>query len=215
MINIIISVDPSTDFLYAIIKTLELNSVNFILSEIYPDENSYNEVYHKISKLERSSTIIFLGHGQDNQLYGGESPDFFPKKPFVKLNEMNIFKDQHLFLLACNSSSLIKSSFRIASIKKSIGFGGLPTSKEEVDNNKKLSELGISIQTIDKFKDAIVNIVSTALLLFFQKGNNDFIFLTDYLTLLIDKRINKAILVEKDRNLGDLLFKMKNEISIY
>lgn len=211
MIKIIISIDPSTRFLFEIIKNLESNGIEFEIIEIHPNEESYSKCFEVISEFEKNSTIIFLGHGQSNQLYGGECLDSFPKKPFIKLNEMNIFQQQYIFLLACDSSNLLKSSFRHSKIIKSIGFGGLPTSIEEVEKDKKLSAEGISEKTIEDFKNEIVTTVSTVLIQYY----NDFTKLTDYLTLMIDQRINNAVLVKKDRNLADLLFKMRNEMVLY
>ncbi len=211
MIYIIISIDPSTQFLFEIINNLKKIVLEFKVLEIHPNEESYAKTLDEISNFEKKSQIIFLGHGQSNQLYGGESLNLFPKKAFVKFNEMNIFQEQNLFLLACDSASLIKSSFRQSKVIKSIGFGGLPTSLEEVEKDKKLSAEGISEQTIEDFKNEIINTVSIALAL----HHKDFNRLSDYLTLLIDQRINNAILVKKDRNLADLLFKMRYEMVIY
>ena len=211
MIYIIISIDPSTQFLFEIINNLKKSGLEFKVLEIHPNEESYAKTLEEISNFEKKSKIIFLGHGQSNQLYGGESLNLFPKKAFVKLTEMNIFQEQNLFLLACDSASLIKSSFRQSRVIKSIGFGGLPTSLEELEKDKKLSAEGISEQTIEDFKNEIINTVSIALAL----HHKDFDRLSDYLTLLIDQRINNAILVKKDRNLADLLFKMRYEMVLY
>ena len=211
MIQIIISIDPSTHFLIEIIDKLKHFGVNCNVFEIHPNDESYSKTFDIISNFERNSRILFLGHGQSNQLYGGECLDSFPKKAFIKLNEMNVFKEQHLFLLACDSSDLIKSSFRHSKISKSIGFGGLPTSMEEIEKDKKLSSEGISEQTIDDFKNEIVYTVSTAISLYYGNFNK----LSDYLTLILDQRINNAILIKKDRNLANLLFKMRKEIVLY
>jgi hypothetical protein len=211
LIHIIISIDPSTQFLFEIIAKLKQCGTNCNVYEIHPNDNSYSKAFDIISNLERNSRILFLGHGQSNQLYGGECIDSFPKKAFIKLNEMSIFKEQHLFLLACDSADLIKSSFRQSKTIKSIGFGGLPTSMEEVEKDKKLSSEGISEQTIKDFKNEIVCTVSNALSLYYE----DFNKLSDYLTLLLDQRINNAVLVKNDRNLADLLFKMRYEMVLY
>ncbi len=211
MIHIIISIDPSTQFLFEIIVKLKQYGTNCNVYEIHPNDESYSKTFDIISNLERNSRVLFLGHGQSNQLYGGESFESFPKKAFIKLNEMSIFKDQHLFLLACDSADLIKSSFRHSKMSKSIGFGGLPTSMEEVEKDKKLCSEGISEQTIEDFKNEIVFTVSNAISLHYQ----DFNKLSDYLTLLLDQRINNAVLVKKDRNLADLLFKMRYETVLY
>lgn len=212
---VIISIDPSTKFLFEIVNNLKFNNVDFELIIINPNDKSYKDSFDTISKLERNSIICFFGHGQPNQIYGGEIPNLYPKKAFIKLNEMSIFQDQSLFLLACNSSDLIRSSFRNSKFKKAIGFGGLPTSKEEILNDKKLSADEISDDTIENFKKAIIESISESLIFFFKSDKNDFIRLKDYLSLLIDKKINESIFNNKDRNLADLLFRMRNEMVIY
>ncbi len=211
MIQIIISIDPSTQFLFEIVAKLKHYGTNCNVYEIHSNDESYSKTFDIISNLERNSRILFLGHGQSNQLYGGECLDSFPKKAFIKWNEMSVFKDQHLFLLACDSADLIKSSFRHSKMSKSIGFGGLPTSMEEVEKDKKLSSESISEETIEDFKNEIVYTVSNAISLHYQ----DFNKLSDYLTLLLDQRINNAVLVKKDRNLADLLYKMRYEMVLY
>jgi len=211
VIQIIIAIDPSTHFLYKIIDNIKGRGVDIKLTEIHPTEESYANCVEEISHFEKGTPVVFLGHGQSDQLYGGENLDSFPKRPIIKLNKMNIFKGQYLFLLACDSAKLIKSSFRLSKVVKSIGFGGLPTSMEEVEKDKKLSTDGISEQTIDDFKSEIVDTVSNALSFYYK----DFNRLSDYLKLLIDQRINNAVLRKKDRNLADLLFKMRNEMVFY
>lgn len=211
MIQIFISIDPSTKFLFEIVDKLKHNEVNLVVHEVHPNDESYKITFEIISNLERNSRILFLGHGQADRIYGGECSDSFPKKSLVKLNEMNVFKDQHLLLLACNSADLIRSSFRQAKISKSIGFGGLPTSIEEIENDKKLSSEGISKETIEEFKNEIIYIVSEALSLHYQ----DFNKLSDYLTLFLDQRINNAVLVKQNRHLADLLYKMRNEMVLF
>ncbi|QTE23808.1 hypothetical protein [Polaribacter cellanae] len=215
MITVIISIDPSTKFLFDIVDCLKSNSIDFELIEIHPNTDSYKSCLDNIAKLPENSTILFLGHGQDDQIYGGELLDDFPKQPFVKRNEMGIFKNQNIFLLACDSASLIKSSFRIAKTNKAIGFGPLPTEIEEVESDKKLANEGITLDTIELFKQAINETVILSLLKFFKDESKDFIFLKDYLNLHLNKRINKAILEENNRNLADLLFNMKNDMVIY
>lgn len=215
MITVIISVDPSTKFLYNIVDSLNFNSIDFELIEVHPDEKSYKSCLDDIAKLPENTTILFLGHGQENQIYGGELLNSFPRQPLVKRNEMGIFKNHNLFLLACDSASLIKSSFRIAKTNKAIGFGPLPTEIREVQNDKKLVNEGITLDTLELFQQAINETVILSLLEYFKDESKDFIFLKDFLNLLINKRINKAILEENNRNLADLLFNMKNGMVIY
>lgn len=215
MIHIIISVDPSTKFLYQIVEILSSKGVKHNLIQIEPTEESYKQSFEIISNLDKESTILFLGHGQSNQLYGGEDIPTFSKKPFVKLNEMGVFKEQLLFLLACDSSDLLKSSCRISKIKKSIGFGGLPTSPEEIEKDRKLALQNISNDCIDRFRQTIVETVSNAFLAYIKRGNNDFIYLKNILTLLIDKKINESIIIERNCALAELLFRMRNDMTLF
>lgn len=211
MIKIIISKDPSTQFLFEIIDRLKINGIDLELTEVHPNEESYSKSFEKVSKFDKDSTIVFLGHGTNDRLYGGEDLPSFEKKDFINKKQMSLFESQNIFALSCNSAGLIKSSHRLSKLKKSIGFGGLPTSKEEIEDDKKLKELEVSESTIEEFKSAIVETVSTALSLY----HADFNQLYDYLSLLIDKRINKAVIIDNDRNLADLLFNMRNEMIIY
>jgi hypothetical protein len=211
VIQIIISIDPSTQFLFEIIDKLKSYQIELNVTELHPTEESYSKSYENVSKFEKNSVILFLGHGTDEKLYGGELLPDFKKKEFIKLTQMNVFANKNLFALSCNSAGLIKKSYKLAKLNKSIGFGGLPTSKDEIEDDKKLREQGVSESTIEDFKSEIVNIASMALVL----HHNDFNKLSDYITLLLDQRINNAVLVKKDRNLADLLFKMRSEMVFY
>jgi hypothetical protein len=211
VIQIIISIDPSTQFLFEIIDKLRSYQIELNVTELHPTAESYSKSYEDVSKFEKNSVILFLGHGTDEKLYGGELLPDFKKKEFIKLTQMNVFANKNLFALSCNSAGLIKKSYKLAKFNKSIGFGGLPTSKDEIEDDKKLREQGVSESTIEDFKNEIVYTVSNAISLHYQ----DFNKLSDYLTLLLDKRINNAVLVKKDRNLADLLFKMRYEMVLY
>jgi hypothetical protein len=214
MINIITAVDPTTAFLNGIVASLRKNRVDHQVIEIYPDESSYKESLQQVKMLKKRSTILFLGHGSDDGIYGGESSTF-KKQAFVKLNQMGIFREQMICLLACNSASLLKSSFKMHRVLKCVGFGALPTSMEEVAGDHKLANLGISNACIEKFKDSIVKSISTSLVLMDRNGEHDFIYFKDHLGLILSHMINKSILEEKDDALAELLFKMKLEMALY
>ena len=193
MINIIISIDPSTKFLFEIIQNFERNRLKHNVIKIHPNDDSYIKSKQQISELEKSSIILFLGHGESTKLYGGES-DSFEKKSIISSNEMKIFEGQNLFVLACASADLIKGSFRSSKTLKSIGFGGLPTEMNEVENDRKLSEKGITQDIIDQFKTAITETVSESFIYIINQGTIDYIILKDYLCLLINKRITIVVL---------------------
>jgi len=212
IIHIIVSIDPSTEFLFKVISSLGHLNINLI--KIEPSDKSYKEGVENISKISKHSNIIFLGHGTSRILYGGES-ESFQKKELISIKTMNIFKNQNIFLLACDSALLLKSAFRFSQIKKSIGFGSLPTSIEEIENDKKLSKSGITDEIIEEYKKEIVDVVSSAFNYLYQNTNIDFIVLKDYIDLLLLKKINKTVLEYNNPLLADLLHKMKKEMVIY
>lgn len=211
MIQIVISIDPSTHFLFEIINKLKENKVEFEVTKIYPNDESYAESLQIITNFPKKSIVVFLGHGQSDQLYGGECLGSFPKKPIIKSNQMNIFENQFLFILACDSSKLIQRSFQQSKTIKSIGFGGLPTSIEEIIKDKKLFSEGISEETIEEFKKEILLIISSSLSLY----HCDFNKLKDYMILYLDQRIYNAVLIKNNRSLSNLLFKMRSELVLY
>ena len=209
---IIIPIDPSTNFLFDIVS--ELNQVSIKLIKVEANDISYSNSLNSISEIPDNSNIIFLGHGTSNKLYGGES-ERFDKKELVSVRTMRIFRNQNIFLLACNSALLLKSSYRLSNIKKAIGFGSLPTSKEEIDDDKRLSKTGIDDKIIELYKQEIVRIISQGINHFIQSKNADFIDLKNYIDLLLLKRINNAVIKDNNPLLADLLFKMKKEMVIY
>lgn len=213
MINVIFSIDPTTAFLSSICANLKKAGIELNIIEILPSIDSYAEAISSIQKLPKNSIILFLGHGQDNQLFGGES-ETFKKDTFIKDTDMNIFSEQLLFLLACDSSDLLKRSFRLSKIKKSIGFSDLPTEMAEIEKDRKLN-LYIKENSVIKFRASIVSVISQALIEFYKMETPDFIWLKDYLILLINKKINQAVLEEKDNGLADLLFNMKIGLKMF
>jgi hypothetical protein len=192
------------------VENLSAYGLRYNLVQIHPNNESYAATLDSISKFKKKSLVLFLGHGQSDQLYGGESENF-PKKSIVRATEMNIFQEQYLFLLACNSASLVERSFRMSNACKSLGFGALPTSIAEIESDRKLSGEGISEHSIEMFKEAIVQVVAEAII----RSNSDLSRILDYLKLLIDKKISGVVITDKDRNLADLLFRMRYEMVLY
>ncbi|WP_109832454.1 hypothetical protein [Reichenbachiella versicolor] len=209
MTTIIIPIDPSTSFLFEIIERLDNIGIEFKVIEVHANEESYSSSLKQIEAIEKGSLVIFLGHGTNEQLYGGENEPDFTQKGLIKKEQMRVFEDQNLFLLSCNSSGLLKSYSKVSKIKKSIGFGALPTSKEEVLDEKKLIVKNISAEELaEKFKETILDITSTCLIQYFNRGLH-FSELKDLIHLHIDKNINQCILEENNPSLADLLFNMK------
>jgi len=201
--------DKTTAFLEPIyldvLKTLGQESITLISF----DENSYEDIFNIVKDLPDNAFIMFLGHGRNDKLYGvfDDSHD-----PFVESNKMWVFDRKNLFALACKSTHLLTRCFHRTSISQSIGFGNLPTSVEEVEDIKKFQHVKISDEDIDKFKDIIVETVSLSIIKFY-KEQLCFSGIYKHLRLLLNKKMNDAVLVDKNRNLAELIFQMLADMS--
>ncbi|PCH53896.1 MAG: hypothetical protein COC22_01450 [Flavobacteriaceae bacterium] len=209
MIYVVYPDDPSTTFLKEIITELQSASVDIFVINVGASDDSYEQAYKEVDNISESSFIIFMGHGTDDELLGGESLDF-KRKPFIKRNEMRIFREKSLILLSCNSEGLIKSSRRIAGFSDTLSFGALPTSVEEVENDSKLKKLGITEDIISEYKELLVHFMVESVLYAWQKGSSlELVY--NYLRLCINRKISELVLCDK-RVLANLLFQMKQEM---
>lgn len=218
MITIIYPRDNSTSFLLEIAdRLLAKFSEEVSLFIMEANDNSYNDCLQFIKKLEPNTLIIFMGHGQDNLLYGSES-DTFEKKAFIKRNEFSIFRDKYLFSLSCYSNELLKASLGFSKILNSIGFGILPSEIKEVEGNKSLKSLGVTKEVIDRFKIILVDLIVNSFDYFLSRKVS-LNHLSEYLRLLICKKISSVILDDKQnpesRILANLLYLMKSELVYY
>ena len=216
MIHIIYPSDSTTEFLLEIhneiIEKTGVECINLI--RIEASEEAYLEGISLIKKISHNSIILFMGHGQNDLLFGGESLEF-PKKPLIRKSDIRIFERKYIFSLSCYSNELFRSTFNFSNINNSIGFGSLPTEMTEVDNNKRLKELGINDSIVKRYKEILVEIVSLSFIRLVIRGIS-FFELSNYFSLLLNKKISEIILNDKtscdSRILADLLFQMRSEM---
>lgn len=216
MIYFIYPIDKTTEFLLQIpnriLEKSGRESGNIIT--IFPNDDSYNSCLDEIANLPDSSIVIFMGHGQDNILWGAES-EIYKKKPLIVRNQVKIFSNKHLFCLSCNSNEFLRSTFNFSKIISSIGFGSLPTEITEVNNNRRLKELGINIEVIFNYKEILVELVTESFCDMLDKGLT-FNDLSNNFSLRLNKKISEVILKDKKsvdmKILSDLLFQMKTEM---
>ena len=215
-LNIIFPVDSSTQFLANIpTKLIEsFGSERVIIKYIEASEKSYSDGVEFIKGSPDGSHFLFMGHGQDDKLFGGEA-DGFEKKSLISRSDMSVFKGKYLFSLSCYSCELLRTSLGHSGILNSIGFGSLPTEMAEIKNNKRFTSQGINEAIVEDFKLTITQIVSEAYL-HYLKNELQFSDLSNYLMLLLNQMISEVILRDSmnvdNRILSDLLFQMKNEI---
>lgn len=216
MIYIIYPSDDTTKFLLEIPKRIknERGQESLNLIEVLPNEDSYSKKLLEIEAIPDNSVILFMGHGQEDKLWGAENEAFI-KRPFITKVQSKVFSDKFVFLLSCNSNDFLKGTFRFSKIISSIGFGSLPTDMAEVKNSKRLKELGVNENIIEKYKVVLIELVSTVFSEMIE-GNQNFSQLSTNFILRLNKKISEVILddpTSKDnRILADLLFQMKSEM---
>lgn len=216
MLYFIYPADDTTKFLLEIPKIITKRfgkeCLNIII--ISPTEDSYSSCLQEITKIPEKSIIIFMGHGQDDKLWGAESEDF-EKKPLILKNQTKIFANKHLLCLSCNSNEFLKGTFSYSKIISSIGFGSLPTSITEVENSKRLKEMGVNEEVISKYTKILIDLISVSLCNMLEKDQS-FAELSLSILLRLNKKISEVVLEDKkssnNRILSDLLFYMKTEM---
>ncbi len=119
------------------------------------DDDPHEDIYNGIIGAD---TIFFLGHGRSDCLYAS----IIDNDKLIDDNNISLLEGKQLFLLSCNSSQFI-THYKLTN---AIGFGFLPTSKDDVDRTRRYHSLDISSTTIsdvDYFKEAVVNCIIDAL----------------------------------------------------
>ncbi len=211
MIYIVYPDDPSTAFLKPIVTSLQASGVELHVIKVEASDDSYKSAFEEVNNISKSAFTMFMGHGTDDELLGGESSNF-KRKPFIKKNEMGIFKQKDVLFLSCNSEGLIKNARRIAGFSSSLSFGALPTSYQEVENNRKLNKLGLTNDSIDEFKEILVNSVLEAVQYSLGKDCSlETVY--NYLRLLINRKISSLVLEDNNTSLANLLFQVKQEMT--
>lgn len=216
MIYIIYPSDETTEFLLEIPKRIaeKHGEKSIQLVEILPSEESYKAVFKLIEAIPSGSVVMFMGHGQEDKLWGAENKSFV-RQSFVSKSQAKIFSEKFIFLLSCNSSNFIKGTFSFSKAISSIGFGSLPTEMSEVENSKRLKELGVNEVIINKYRNSMIDLVSDS---FCDMIDNKLSFsqLGNIFVLRLNKKISQVILEDKKsediRILADLLFQMKSEM---
>ena len=214
MIYFIYGIDPTTNFLQNIIDTLEINNIRVDVIRCNSNQDSYNETIDRIKLIPDGATVIFLGHGKSDQLYGGQDSNL-ERRSLINIKGMSILRGKKLLAIACDSANLIKSSMKLSGLVKAIGFKELPTEMNEVVDNKRLVDQGISIEDINDYKNIIVTTIAKSLVCYSRDGGNNFYLLYDYIELLINKEINTSVIKKRNARLAKLLYQMKADMVLF
>jgi hypothetical protein len=131
--------DKTTAFLHPLYEHIcsTLNAVG-IHNDTTEDDDTLDNIYAEINDAE---CVIFIGHGTSVKLYGSRCDNVV-----FESNNHNLLDSKRLLLLSCNSNQFIKKHEK----NDSIGFGFLPTSLNDVRDNRKLHNVDIeNIEKID------------------------------------------------------------------
>jgi len=209
MLYFIHPIDDSTKFLEQIyINAIEVLGKDSVTVFAFKGDHKFR---NEIEELPENSNIFFLGHGRSDKLYGVMSES---DEAFVSSDEMSIFNGQNLFTLACQSSELLKSTFKKTEINHSIGFGYLPTTHEEVLKIRNIRKKNISEADIEQFKSVIVSCVSGSVIEMYSK-NESFDYLNSYLRLLLHREMNNSVLDRNESGVANLIYQMCYQMSYF
>lgn len=112
------------------------------------DDDPHEAIY---AGIRNAQTIFFLGHGRSDCLYAS----VMDNDKLIEKSNVSLLEGKQLFLLACDSDQFIKNY----GLSNAIGFGFLPTSKDDVNRRKKYHKVDISgttRQDVDCFNTALV-----------------------------------------------------------
>lgn len=205
MIYLIYPSDSSTSFLDKLIDNFQQSISNNEVVVISCEANdiSYSEAFKEIKKIPDNSSVIFMGHGTPEILYGGASLEY-PRRALVNLNDMSVFKNKKITLMSCYSSQLLQSSRRQRNYADAIGFGLLPSDLSEIEGKSELEALQLDKSDIIKYQQCLVEIFSELTKLLLKNVTIEKIIVK--LRLIINSKINDSILVCNEVKLAHLLF---------
>jgi hypothetical protein len=212
MIFLVYPSDPSTHFLQQLLdqfsESIKVKKVCLIVCEA--SDMSYEEARRAMKETPEGSTIIFMGHGTPDKLYGGTN-DNFSRKAFITIRDMPAFTNRTLIFMSCYSANFLKASRQIRNYNNSIGFGLLPSDLNEMQNKSQLNKLDFNESDINQFRQCLIEIFSelTNHLLTTNKSVEQVV---DHIKLFINCKINSCILNEDNSKLANLLFYMNSEI---
>ncbi|WP_461630520.1 hypothetical protein [Labilibaculum euxinus] len=214
MITCIYPFDSTTSFLDGVENFL-VESLKDKIKIIRPaiNEEAHLKVVYDLAKLPNKSVVIFMGHGCNLGFHGstdGTEDNNFDF--FINSTNINTLKHLTIIAFACKSESFLKKIGESRGLVSYLGFGDLPTSKEEL---KEHITNDIEDNILEKLLKEYINCILTA----FKYGMSNYINLSRLyfdLKLILNKRSSDIIINNKDtieyRQLANLIFKTKNKI---
>lgn len=145
MVYVINPIDPTIKSLRRLAKSLVAKTKHIGVLFVYPGVPSKEYAHQVISKMSPDTSIIFMGHGRSDALFGSkgihwnamieredtDAPiEYYNDENFIDKNTFRLLSEKRLVLFACNSvdfgKKLIEHGASVA-----LGFDRLPTTKDE------------------------------------------------------------------------------------
>jgi hypothetical protein len=228
--------DKSTSFLERIKNHLQAefqDSLHYF--SVKPIEASHSQCLETIKGFSENGLLLFMGHGKSKCLYGAkgdyygtlenelvkaEEPDkYFYEDNFINENNLSVFRDKKIISLSCNSNGQIGRKSIENGAKVFLGFGDLPTSTEELEEQGEKSKSGVSLGKIEQaLKTEINDIIKKSVRIGIIK-NYSFSELVDLINFITNQKISHYLVNQKkvsERKLiANYLYTFKKEIKIY
>lgn len=144
----IFPMDSTTGFLEPLFEELcKKYAATPLLGDPQDDDNYLDKL---AEAAEQSDTIIFLGHGSSEVLYGANFNEL------ILADNVDLFRGKHVIIFACNSIGFIEKY----NLTNALGFGQVPTSDYDAKNGKlhSLPLKNLTLPDIVFIQNAIVRI---------------------------------------------------------
>ncbi|QQT24501.1 hypothetical protein [Sphingobacterium spiritivorum] len=199
--------DSSTDFLDPI---GHIFGENYILIE--PADSYHDGTLDLLKQLEKTSLIVFLGHGTSSSLHSARS-EGYEQKDFITKEHNQYFANHNVLFLACRSSDFI---LKLNGYRSIIGFGNIISSRAEISQEAEYTGKfrQLEDEEISLFNESYVFAIKNALDLLFA-GKLQFRQLSKYISFFLNKAINKVLRDKSLKNrieLSRLLFELRNDM---
>jgi hypothetical protein len=177
-----------------------------------------------------------MGHGRSSYLQGArgrlfgndfvsedarqEHPeDYFDKEEFITVSNIDRFKGKKIFCLTCNSNGVIGREAVRKGAKVFLGFGDLPTSKEELEEQGEENGPGTSLASIEKVLKTEINYIVKRSIVIGIKKNLNFYQLTDLIRFITNQRIAFYLVDQKKirerKIIANYLYHFKSGMIVY
>lgn len=201
--------DETTEFLRPIYDELCKKDTIIGFDNDAIDDDEYFEKLENL--LQVTDALIFLGHGSSNTLFGTSLNPIIDDKS----GNLDYLKGRQLLIFSCKSVEYIKHY----NLNDAIGFGFIPTSKDDARDGARLHDLDISCldqASLQVFRDSIVRIWLGTLKHTDWDNTHSFIsyfsFFTNVEIVNVLKRRNDVTLY---RLIADMLYYLKSDMKCF